>query len=67
MQIDMASISLGMLEEKADTLDPTTTMNKDNLEGHVVDIFLNMGKVEDNKTALASIASNAMDNATLAG
>ena len=63
----MNSMSLSMISEKADMIQPTIAMNSADLAGQVGSITANEGKVGDNTTNLAGISPTASDNAAKAG
>ena len=65
--IDLNGMSLGMIKDKADTIEPITAMNSDDLAKHAVDVTGNTGKVGDNTAALSGISPKADDNATKVG
>ena len=67
MLIDMNGMSLSMLNEKADMIEPITTMNSDDLAGHAMDVAANTAKVADNLTGLAGISPMADANLSKAG
>ena len=62
MLIDMNAMSLSMLNEKADMIEPITTMNSDDLAGHAMDVTANTAKVADSKAGLAGISPMADAN-----
>ena len=67
MLIDMNGMSLGMIKDKADTIEPKTAMNSDDLAKFVGDVAANTGKVGDNTAALSGISPKADDNANKVG
>lgn len=67
MLIDMNSMSLGLVTEKADMIEPITTMNSDDLAGHEMGVAANTGKVGENMTNLAGISPMADENSSMVG
>ena len=67
MLIDMNSMSLTMISEKADMIQPTIAMNSADLAGQEGSIAANTVKVGGNMTNLAGISPTASDNAAKAG
>ena len=61
------SLNLGLVVEKANEIEPLATMNSADLAGFVAPVGVNEATIAKNKGILASIAPNAMDNATKAG
>ena len=62
MLIDMNGMSLDMVAEKADMIEPITTMNSDDLAGHEMNVTANTSKVGNNSKNLAGFSFKADAN-----
>ena len=60
--IQMNSMSLGLVKDKADDIEPKTAMNSDDLAALAGGVAANTGKIMDNEGLLATMSSDAMAN-----
>ena len=64
--IMLNSMTIEMVKEKTDQIEPATTMNSANLAAHEPTINATTDSISNNMTGLAAISPNAMANADTA-
>lgn len=58
----MNSMSLGLVNDKADDIEPKTALNTAELAGHAIGVAANMGAIVGNMASLGTMSSDAMAN-----